>query len=142
MSGNGTADPDRDMFQPGTSDLMLQIADRAGRMYFLAQNGNWRYAKHELRKMTKKLDAVTLRKPNYAEAIADFKTQVCEALHKAIHDESGGAFDAAWTFLLAETERWHIELGFGFIGYSTPTSPPSGLDLSSPFGALGNNHSG
>lgn len=115
--------------QPGMDRLMVEIAERARRLYFAAEAGNWPAAGYFCRTLTKHLRQSAFSRPKYAEAMETFVEQDCAPLRDAIGNRDAAAFDIAWQALVERVNHWHREFGVGYLVYKTPDTPPADLDL-------------
>lgn len=115
--------------QPGMDQLMVEIAERARRLYFAATGGNWPAAAYFCRTLTKHLRQSAFSRPKYAEAMETFVEEECAPLRAAIGDKDAAAFEAAWAALVERINHWHREFGVGYLVYRTPDTPPPDLDL-------------
>ena len=115
--------------QPGMDQLMVEIAERARRLYFAASAGNWPAAGYFWRTLTKHLRQSAFSRPKYAEAMETFVENDCAPLRDAIGNRDAERFEAAWHALVERINHWHHEFGVGYLVYRTPDAPPPDLDL-------------
>jgi hypothetical protein len=114
---------------PGMDKLMVEIGYRAGCLYHSAKAGNWALADYFCRTLTKHLDQSAFVRPKYAESMANFLAEDFTPIRKAIKNESGEAFEAAWSRLVERINHYHDEFGKAYIVWKTPEHPPPDLDL-------------
>jgi hypothetical protein len=115
--------------QPGMDQLMVEIAERARRLYYAATAGNWPAAAYFHRTLTKHLKQSAFSRPKYAEAMETFVEHDLGPLREAIAGKDTTAFERAWHDLVERINHWHHEFGVGYLVYQTPDTPPPDLDL-------------
>ena len=115
---------------PGMDQLMVEIAERARRLYFAANAGNWPAAAYFTRTLTKHLKQSAFSRPKYAEAMETFVADDCAPLREAVANRDAAAFEVAWAAIVERINHWHREFGVGYLVYRTPDTPPHDLDLS------------
>ena len=115
--------------QPGMARLMLEISERYWIMYYAAQAGNWELAHHEFRELRKTNQIAALVRPKYQQSLADFDTQYLQPLDQALHAKDWQAFAAAYHQSIDGANEMHRTLGYSYIEWQLPDSPPPSLRL-------------
>jgi len=114
---------------PGMDSLMAEISSRAGCLYHAARAGNWALAGYYCRTLGKHLDLAGFVRPRYAEAITEFLSVDYAPVRRAINEQDGDAFEAAWADLVERVNHWHAKFGKHYIVWRTPQRAPADLDL-------------
>lgn len=117
--------------QPGMARLMLEVSERFWILYFAAKGGNWDLARHEFSETRKTLRTAGVVRPKFTEALAAFESEQLAALEASIKAKDWSAFDAAFRAAVDTGNEKHRELGYEYIEWQVPDSPPPYLRVTS-----------
>ena len=112
---------------PGMARLMVEISDRYWVLYYAAKGGNWDLARHEYSEMRKTMQMAGVVRPKYAEPLAGFMDEKLKPLEGAIRAKDFSAFDLAYREAAAAANEMHGELGYTYIEWQLPDTPPPHL---------------
>ena len=114
---------------PGLGRIMREIGERYWLLYYAAQGGNWDLAHYAFRGMRKMFKTGALTRPKMAGALDAYDEKWLAPLGNAITARDWTAFDAAYTAATDEANRVHVGLGYGYIEWKLPATPPPHLTL-------------
>lgn len=123
-----TLDQIADM-QPGMARLMPEVSDRYWILYYAAQGGNWKLARHELSELRSTLRIAATTRPKYKAALETFTEDHLAAIGQAIESQDIAAFETAYRNGVEVTNEYHREFGHGEIVWQLPDEPPKHLKL-------------
>ncbi len=115
----------------GMSRLMAEVSDRYWILYYAAKGGNWTLARHELAETRKTLRMACIVRPKYLEALETFDVEMLKPIDQAIRVKDFDAFDAAYQRATNDANEKHVELGYSYIEWRLPDTPPGHLRLDS-----------
>lgn len=115
--------------QPGMARLMKEVGDRYHILYYAAKGGNWRLAKHELNVIASIFKTGSTLRPKYSHDLGGFTQSHLNGIDEMIQKEDWNGFEDAYKKGIEEANRLHAKLGYEYIRYVLPTSPPAQLDL-------------
>ena len=114
---------------PGLGRIMREIGERYWLLYYAAQGGNWDLAHYAFRGMRKLFKTGGLTRPNMAGALVAYDEKWLTPLGDALTAHDWAAFDAAYSAATDEANRVHVGLGYGYIVWKLPATPPQHLTL-------------
>jgi hypothetical protein len=114
---------------PGMDKLMVEIGYRAGCLFHAAKASNWPLADYYCRTLGKHLDMSAFVRPKYEESMAKFLADDFAPIRRAIKEEDGDAFAAAWDVMVERINHYHDEFGKDYIVWKTPEQPPPDIDF-------------
>jgi hypothetical protein len=117
--------------QPGMARLMLEVSERCWILYFAAKGGNWELARHEFSETRKTLRTAAVVRPKYTEALAQFESEQLTGLESSIKTKDWISFDAAFRAVVDAGNENHRDLGYEYIEWQIPDSPPPYLRVTS-----------
>ncbi len=117
---------------PGLGSLMPIIADRFGWSYHAAKGGNWDLARYQLRKVRKLFGIGKTTRPKWIDTIDAYDAAFLQPMMRAIEAKSWEDFDAAAQAAVDETNRIHVEIGYGYIVYKLPDDGPPHMSVDAP----------
>jgi len=118
--------------QPGMSELMIALAHRTSVMYHACKAGNWPLGLFQLKESRKILNAASLTRPKYQEALVRFAKDHLDRLEEAIKRRSWEDFERLMAEMIEASDRSHAEQGYGYIRYRVPEQPPPGYFMPPP----------
>ena len=114
---------------PGMSRLMVEVSDRYWILYYAAKAGKWDLARHEFSELRKTLRLAALTRPRYQEPLDQFDAEYMKPLEQAIRAKDWPAFDGAYQKGIDGTNENHRTLGYSYIEWQLPDTPPPHLRL-------------
>jgi hypothetical protein len=115
--------------QPGMDRLMAEVGPRLHRCYYAAHAGNWPLAAYYSKSAAKQLAMSADSRPKYEPEMSAYLRDDYAPVTAAIKARDLGAFEAAWTEMVARANALHGVFGKPYIGWKTPEQPPDDLDL-------------
>ncbi len=115
--------------QPGMARLMLEISERYWIMYYAAQAENWELAHHEFRELRKTNQIAATVRPKYHQSLAEYDSEYLVPLDAALHAKDWQAFEAAYHRGVDGANEMHRVLGYPYIEWQLPETPPPYLRL-------------
>jgi hypothetical protein len=116
--------------QPGMARLMLEVSERFWIMYHAARAGNWELAHHEFRELRKTTQIAAVVRPTYREALAEYDSDFLRPLDAALRAKDWEAVEVATARGIDAANDAHRRLGYAYIEWQMPASPPPYLNLS------------
>jgi hypothetical protein len=117
---------------PGMARLMVEISDRYWILYYAAQAGGWELTRHEFIELRKTMRLAALVRPKHREQLEQFEAEHLRPLEQAVQAQDWQAFDAAFRRATDRANESHRELGYAYIEWQLPATPPSHLRLDVP----------
>lgn len=114
---------------PGMARLMVEVSDRYWICYYAAKGGNWLLARFQLNQTRKTLSMATVVRPKYKEMMEAFEADFLKPIGDAIKGKDWDAFEAAFKRATDDANARHAELGYSFIDWQLPDTPPAHLRL-------------
>jgi hypothetical protein len=115
--------------QPGMDRLMAEVGPRLHRCYFAALAGNWPLAAYYSKSAAKQLALSAMSRPKYEPEMTAYLRDDYAPVSAAIKAQDVVAFESAWTVMVDRANALHGFFGKPYIGWRTPSEPPSDLDL-------------
>lgn len=115
--------------QPGMARFMLEVSERYWILYYAAKAGNWALARHELGELRKANRHASITRPKYREALMEFDNEYLKPIADAIRAEDWEAFEAAYHRGIDGANSYHRDLGYEYIEWQLPETPPQHLRL-------------
>jgi hypothetical protein len=115
--------------QPGLGTVMIEYANRYSDIYYAAKSSNWPLAAYQLKEMGEIQEVGETTRPGRADALKAFEQSFLDPLEKTIEAKDFESFEAAFTSGIQGCNGCHAALGFPFIKYEIPSSPPSPLNM-------------
>jgi hypothetical protein len=114
---------------PGMARLMAEISDRFTILYYAAKGGNWALARHEASEMRKAMVMAGIVRPKYKDSLAGYLEEKFKPVQDAIKAQDFPAFEAAYRDATDAANEMHVELGYEYIVWRLPDTPPAHLRL-------------
>lgn len=114
---------------PGMARLMVEISDRWWVLYYAAKGGNWMLARHEFSELRKTMQMAGVIRPKYAEPLAGFISEKLKPVEDAIRAKDISVLEAAFREATDAANEMHGELGYTYIVWQLPDTPPPHLRL-------------
>ena len=108
---------------------MIEYGNRYSIIYYAAKAGNWPLAAYQLKEMREIQEVGETTRPGRADALKAFEQSFLDPLGKTIETKDVESFEAAFKAGIKGCNGCHAALGFPFITYELPGSPPSPLAL-------------
>jgi hypothetical protein len=118
--------------QPGMSRLMVELADRFTVMVHAGRGGNWALSHFQFRQARGLFKIIATVRPKYAGALQAFEKAFMAPIEDAIKAKDAAALNAAAERAVQESDAQHAQLGYAYIRYRVPRTPPEHLDLTGP----------
>jgi hypothetical protein len=115
--------------QPGLGTVMIEYANRYSDIYYAAKGGNWPLAAYQLKETREIQEVGETTRPKRADALKAFEQSFLDPLEKTIGAKDFESSEAAFKSGIQGCNGCHAALGFPFIKYELPSSPPSPLDM-------------
>lgn len=115
--------------QPGLGTVMIEYANRYSDIYYAAKGSNWPLAAYQLKEMGEIQEVGETTRPGRADALKAFEQSFLDPLEKTIEAKDFESFEAAFKSGIQGCNGCHAALGFPFIKYEIPSSPPSPLNM-------------
>jgi hypothetical protein len=115
--------------QPGLGTVMIEYANRYSNIYYAAKGGNWPLAAYQLKEMGEIQEVGETTRPGRAEALKAFEQSFLDPLEETLEAKNFASFEIAFKSGIQGCNGCHAALGFPFIKYEFPSSPPSPLDM-------------
>ena len=115
--------------QPGMSRLMAELANRFTVMVHAGRGGNWALAHFQFRQARGLFRIMSTVRPKYAESLQTFDKDFMAPIEQAIQAKDAAALNAAADRAVKESDAVHAKLGYAYIRYRVPRTPPEHLDL-------------
>jgi hypothetical protein len=113
--------------QPGLGTVMIEYANRYSDIYYAAKGGNWPLAAYQLKEMREIQEVGETTRPARAEALKAFEQSFLDPLAKTIEAKNFESLETAFKGGVQGCNGCHAALGFPYIKYELPSSPPSPL---------------
>jgi hypothetical protein len=113
--------------QPGLGTVMMEYANRYSDIYYAAKAGNWPLAAYQLKEALEIQEVGEKTRPARAAALKAFEQSFLDPLEKAIEAKNFESFETAFKAGTQGCNGCHAAVGFPFIKYELPSSPPSPL---------------
>jgi len=108
---------------------MREVGDRFQNMYFAAKGGNWALAAYMSKYMNGAMNPAKLTKPEEYGNWKKFYDGRFSEVDKTIQAKDWGAFDAAYTKVIADCNACHKKMDYGFIKVVKLSGPAdNGID--------------
>lgn len=114
---------------PGTGDIMVLVANSWWKCAYAARGGNWALAAYFARRVRSLQRRLAIIRPNHAERLSAFETDVLVPLFAAIERRGADEFERAFAAGTESANRSHVETGYGYIRWVLPDEAPADLDL-------------
>ena len=115
--------------QPGMARLMLEISERYWIIWYAARAQNWELAHHEFRELRKTNQIAALVRPKFRQALAEYDTEYLTPLDEALRAQDWTAFASAYERGIDGANEYHRSLGYPYIEWQLPDTPPPYLRL-------------
>ena len=116
---------------PGMARLMVEVSDRYWILYYAAKGGNWQLARHELSELRKAFKLACIVRPKYLESLETFDAELLTPIDRAIKEKDFAVFEAAYQSATDDANAKHVDLGYSYIDWRLPDTPPGHLRLDS-----------
>ncbi len=113
--------------QPGLGTVMIEYGNRYSNIYYAAKAGNWPLAAYQLKETREIQDVGETTRPGRADALKAFERSFLDPLGKAIEERDFAGFETAFKAGTVGCNECHTGLGFPYIKYELPGSPPAPL---------------
>jgi len=113
--------------QPGLGTVMIEYANRYSDIFYAAKGGNWPLAAYQLKEMREIQEVGETTRPGRADALKAFEQSFLDPLQKTIEAKDVQNFETAFKSGIQGCDGCHAALGFPYIKYEIPSSPPSPL---------------
>jgi hypothetical protein len=113
--------------QPGLGTVMIEYANRYSDIYYAAKAGNWPLAAYQLKEMREIQEVGETTRPGRAAGLKAFEQSFLDPLDKTIVSRDFQSFETAFKAGIQGCDGCHAALGFPYIKYELPSSPPSPL---------------
>jgi len=114
---------------PGMDRLMVEISGRWWILYYAAEGGNWILARHVFGEMRKTMQMAAVIRPKYAESLAGYIAEKLKPVEDAIRKNDLSALEQAYREATDAANEMHAELGYNYIEWRLPETPPQHLRL-------------
>jgi len=114
---------------PGMARLMVEVSERWWILYYAAKGGNWILARHEFGELRKTMQMAGVIRPKYAEPLAGFIAEKLKPVEDAIRKNDLSALERAYREATDAANEMHGELGYSYIEWRLPETPPQHLRL-------------
>jgi len=106
---------------------MIEYGNRYSDIYYAAKAGNWPLAAYQLKEMREIQEVGETTRPGRAAGLKAFEQSFLDPLDKIIAARDLQDFETAFKAGIQGCDRCHAALGFPYIKYELPSSPPSPL---------------
>ena len=108
---------------------MPEIGDRAWKLYYAAQAGNWPLARFQAQEIRGLMDLCGFTRPKYDADLKQFLEKCWTGLEEAIAAEDFTAFETRFRRSVESGNAYHRTYDKPFIVWKLPDNPPPDLDL-------------
>jgi hypothetical protein len=113
--------------QPGLGTVMIEYANRYSDIYYAAKGGNWPLAAYQLKEMREIQEVGETTRPGRAGPLKAFEQSFLDPLQKTIEAKDFEKFETSFKAGVQGCDGCQAALGFPYIKYELPGSPPSPL---------------
>ncbi len=114
---------------PGMGTIMPEIGQRAWKLYYAAQAGNWVLANFQLKEVRELMEKAAFIRPKYEPNLEQFLGENWTPLEDAIKKEDFALFEARFQEAIKAANSYHELQDKAFIVWKLPENPPPDLDL-------------
>lgn len=100
---------------PGTSQLMLQVAERYRHLYWAAKQGKWEFAEYQIEEMQSLIKTVMINRPKRKTTAEQFLNNAFNLYPAAIEQQNWPKFQKAFSEMRGECLACHIKNDHAFI---------------------------
>lgn len=111
--------------QPGLGTVMIEYGTRFYILYYAAKNGSWDLANYQLKEALEIQEVGETTRPARASALQAFETSYLIPLNQTVAAKDFVAFSTQYNSTIQGCNGCHAALGFPYINYALPSSPPS-----------------
>lgn len=116
--------------QPGMARLMLEVSERYWIIWYAARAENWELAHHEFRELRKTNQLAAVVRPKYRDSLAQYDSEYLKPIDEALRARDWQTFAAAYARGIDGANDSHRALGYPYIEWQLPDTPPPYLRLS------------
>ena len=107
------------------SQLMRDLGDRYGDLYFAANQENWEYAEVQALAIKKTLESAEATSRELATGREEFLESTYPGIVDAIKSKDAGQFEDQFNNLVAQCNTCHLAQGAGYAALQVPSNPSS-----------------
>lgn len=115
--------------QMGLARLMREYSDRFWTCYYAAEGGNWRLAVYMLNQIQKLHAYGAATRPKMKPWLDAFEAAHIKPLKELAKAEDWTAFKAAYEETVLAANDLHDKLGYAYIEWTLPDTPPAHLRM-------------
>jgi len=115
--------------QPGMGTIMPEIGQRAWKLFYAAQAGNWPLANFQLKEVRELMEKAAFIRPKYEQNLEQFLAENWTPVAEAIQKEDFSMFQERFHKAIQAANSYHELQDKPYIQWKLPDAPPADLDL-------------